>query len=764
MNASKGGHSAASKLIFGAVVVGIIGFLIFREPSKMTTKPPGKNGKNSVTARGSSKLWFGIRAKKGPTDVVTGKARGVRVLNVVNGSPADSCGLASGDLILEFAGKGMNSPRDLAKLMDGVGADKGVTVKVRRGDRILFLAVKLESGGSKQILKNTVARALTFLADEQRDDGAFNHFHLRDQASPAVTALVTWALAVSVPEDADAASVEKDGLEAGIRAIKDWIKEDGALDTSNWDIGHRSYGNACAILALSAHDATGNQPEIQQLTRFLLANQVEEKHGYDPVDWRYGGFPYYESMESSQLRTDVSTLAFVVQALSAAKVDPSHPVWRRIGLWLDETQNYALLGETAAIRKKEAPFRDGGFAFSPRNSKAESPPEEVAKLRIFPSYGSATADGLRTLILVDGSATHKRALAALQWLARNYGFEGNPGLPLDGPTPWGQALFHYYNHSLARALCDARVARIIVKVEDAPNKGDEIAHYWPAELIRELARRQLKDGSWKNRSPLMGEDDPIIATAFSLLALHAAGQTLELTDVVSLHKLPAPKAPVWKEEVLEAPHQDPIMRGLQIYKAKQCASCHKDAVKYNGPSLVGVADRFLEKFETPGAARTYMKKHLRNPKQYPGTRPWTGSEMFPYTERLLAGPELEDLVTFLLTRTGDRPVSKAVVPGEISINDPDVGGRLFTKHNCNSCHREPNGHAPSLKNVGVLYITKHGSKTAARSALVNHIRRPEKYKSIQKPRGNGPKMMPYNERILSKEELADIVAYLMRLK
>lgn len=758
-DANSNKNALISKVVFAVIVVSILAFLATREPNRDPVKdgPKNKDGKKTQPPRGSSKLWFGIRADKGPVDAVTQKAVGVLVLDVIEGSPASAAGLTPDDLILEFSGKKLSGPRELAKLMDAAGANKSIQVKVKRGDKLHFLKVRLESGGTQQILKNSVKLGAEFIAARQNSDGSFNHFHLTKERSPAVTALLTWALAVSVDRD-DEDSLARDALEEGITKLRSWIDDDGGIDTSGWDIGHRSYGTACAILAFSAHDPFANEQEIQQLTKFLLANQVDESHGYDPVDWRYGAFPYYESMESNQLRTDISTLSFVVQALDAAKVDQSHVVWRRIGLWLDETQNYALLGETEAIRKKERLFRDGGFAFSPRNSKVPSPPESLLNMNFYPSYGTATADGLRSLIIVDGSATHKRALAALQWLARNYGFGAVPKLPADGPTPWGEALFYYYTHSWAQALASAKVARII-KVDE--NK-DEVAHHWPAELVRELARRQRKDGSWKNSSPLMGEDNPMIATAFALLALNSTKQALALKDVVSIRALPVQEPPAWKDEVLEAPSQDPLLRGLQVYKAKACAACHKDGVAFKGPSLVGVADRFLKKFKKAPEARSYMKKHIRNAKEYPGTTPFKGEEMFAYSESALSGPELEDLVTFLLTRTGDRPVSKARVPGQTQVLDAELGARLFLKHNCATCHKEE-AHGPLLGGVGGRYIQAFGTENGARQALSKHIREPEKHPALRKARKSGPKMMAYTERSLSNEELADIVAYLMKL-
>jgi hypothetical protein len=47
-------------------------------------------------------------------------------------------------------------------------------------------------------------------------------------------------------------------------------------------------------------------------------------------------------------------------------------------------------------------------------------------------------------------------------------------------------------------------------------------HDWRKDLAEALVRRQQPDGSWKNPSFLMKEDDPLIATGLALRALVAA--------------------------------------------------------------------------------------------------------------------------------------------------------------------------------------------------------------------------------------------------
>lgn len=160
----------------------------------------------------------------------------------------------------------------------------------------------------------------------------------------------------------------------------------------------------------------------------------------------------------------------------------------------------------------------------------------------------------------------------------------------------------------------------------------------------------------------MHEDEPAIAASFALVALTAArdrllaggGSVLEATSA------PAP-APL---EVGDAalPPDDAVGRGAAVFAARACATCHQDGAAQNAPSLVGVGDRLLARLRTEERARDHLRAFLRDPRpeaallfvpeNYPAKMP-------PFPTAMLSAEDLEDLASFLLSRTGSRPVSAA---------------------------------------------------------------------------------------------------------
>jgi squalene-hopene/tetraprenyl-beta-curcumene cyclase len=75
----------------------------------------------------------------------------------------------------------------------------------------------------------------------------------------------------------------------------------------------------------------------------------------------------------------------------------------------------------------------------------------------------------------------------------------------------GESGLFYYYHTFAKAL-DALGQDVF---ED--DRGNR--HFWRAELIRELARRQRPDGSWLNENDRWLEGDPNLVTGYVLLTL-----------------------------------------------------------------------------------------------------------------------------------------------------------------------------------------------------------------------------------------------------
>ena len=52
-------------------------------------------------------------------------------------------------------------------------------------------------------------------------------------------------------------------------------------------------------------------------------------------------------------------------------------------------------------------------------------------------------------------------------------------------------------------------------------------HPWARDLAMELSHRQEPSGAWVNRNPRWLEDNPVLVTAYALLALSRCTQALE---------------------------------------------------------------------------------------------------------------------------------------------------------------------------------------------------------------------------------------------
>jgi squalene-hopene/tetraprenyl-beta-curcumene cyclase len=106
--------------------------------------------------------------------------------------------------------------------------------------------------------------------------------------------------------------------------------------------------------------------------------------------------------------------------------------------------------------------------------------------------------------------------AAWEWISKNWTLDENPGMAASGPDTAQQGLYYYY-HTLARALNEYDQPQIT----DAQGKS----HDWRLELIDKLASLQKPDGSWAGDKRWM-EDNPVLATAYAVLALQEAQEDM----------------------------------------------------------------------------------------------------------------------------------------------------------------------------------------------------------------------------------------------
>ena len=101
--------------------------------------------------------------------------------------------------------------------------------------------------------------------------------------------------------------------------------------------------------------------------------------------------------------------------------------------------------------------------------------------------------------------TDDRVQAVLKWVRNNYTVDENPGL--------GQKTLYYYYMVFAKAL-QAVGESVIVAARG-------VRHNWREELGRKLLSLQNPDGYWVNTDRAEMQDNKVLVTAFTMMAIEA---------------------------------------------------------------------------------------------------------------------------------------------------------------------------------------------------------------------------------------------------
>jgi S1-C subfamily serine protease len=100
---------------------------------------------------GAGLALAGSQAEKGG-DGPGAEGRGVLVAQVLPGSPAQQAGIARGDIILEVAGRPVDSPEQLRAAVAERKPGEALKLKVRHGDRVRSLAVTLADQDGRAVI------------------------------------------------------------------------------------------------------------------------------------------------------------------------------------------------------------------------------------------------------------------------------------------------------------------------------------------------------------------------------------------------------------------------------------------------------------------------------------------------------------------------------------------------------------------------------------------------------------------------------------
>lgn len=339
--------------------------------------------------------------------------------------------------------------------------------------------------------EEAIARSIDYLMSKQAEDGGWHsevYGGLRGGA--ATTCLVLYSLAYAPAEYVDPHHEQL--LKAG-DFLKLGLDEKGFASNPDGSPDYSNYASAMLLIANDRLDLELSKHQQQRLVNYLLAAQLDSEHGYDSDSPEFGGWDLMGWMEPPKetAGTNISVTRLVVEALVIySRQDDVREALRRAEDWLGGCST-----------------RDGGFCFHPRQShdgnKAgwyDDEREEAV------AYGTATADGLRILQVLNVQADDPRREGAIDWLTKNAKTKNKvPGFEEKvAESGWDQGLLWYYEFALSTTI------------NNFPSKTQA---YLAQSVVKRLVAEQNPEGFWENKSTRMREDDPLIATSFALIAL-----------------------------------------------------------------------------------------------------------------------------------------------------------------------------------------------------------------------------------------------------
>jgi squalene-hopene/tetraprenyl-beta-curcumene cyclase len=334
-----------------------------------------------------------------------------------------------------------------------------------------------------------ISRGLDWLVANQNPDGSWSNTNY-----PALTALPMMAFINS--DHPNKAKI----LAAATDFLLSCVQADGGIyidNTQRKGGGLSNYNTSISMMALyMLKDPALNQTILNART-FVAKGQLFGDTNFA------GGFGYDKNRNRDY--TDLLNTYYAVQAMSMTKgLEESRPNgqpqasvdWTGVRTYIEKMQNKPGTGEA----------NEGGFFYKPGQSKAGT--TNVNDKVVFRSYGSITYTGIMALLYSDVSRDDPRVISALDWASNNWSLDENPNMG-------NQGLFFFYN-ILSKTLNAANVNVITT--------ADKQQVTWRQQLAVKLVSAQKVEngkGYWLNDTGRYWENDKVLDTAYSLLALES---------------------------------------------------------------------------------------------------------------------------------------------------------------------------------------------------------------------------------------------------
>ena len=395
----------------------------------------------------------------------------------------------------------------------------------------------LDPDAKKAALK-AIDDGVQWLKSCQKEDGTWSL-----KQYPAITALAARAI---LQDPSRPAGRPDPAADKGLDYVASCARQDGGVYCQvppEKGGTQANYNTAACLLGLCAAHESRYEPLIKAARGYLIRTQHLDKDDF------YGGWGYDASRKEPH--ADMSNTGFAMQALSvtapsakeslsvceivanspkpreqapnpeeAAKpaeapttetpppeAVPDDPNWAAATAFLSHCQNLASAAEKdRAVSKR--PQDAGGFYYHPHGSMAGGEMDDDGR-QIWHSYGNATALGLECLLEAHVDRNDPRVAATVNWHRSNYNLEEHPG-------GMGKQGLYFFYHTLARALA--------MYGEEPLKRADKPAADWRRGLIEKIVSLQRTDPQtglkyWVNDEGRWMENDPVLVTAYSVLAL-----------------------------------------------------------------------------------------------------------------------------------------------------------------------------------------------------------------------------------------------------
>ena len=345
----------------------------------------------------------------------------------------------------------------------------------------------------RQEIRQAISRGNKWLVSQQKPVGNWD-----DPELPALTALALNAI-VSDP-GFDHSGRFPESVEKGYTWLLAQQKEDGGI----YNRGLSVYNTATSVTSLMAAGRKDFEPAVVKARKHLINNQWDIDREKETDNKNDGGIGY----GSHDDHTDLSNTYLAIEALALSKKvvedgnfgEQPDLDWDAAVTFLSRCQNLEKTNDQTWA--SDDAVNKGGFIYTPGESKGEGVklPDGRVALR---SCGTMSYAGLLSLVYAKLSAEDPRVVAVKEWLGSNYTLDENPGL--------GAAGLYYYYQVMSKALTAANVDQL--KLEDGTEAD------WRKDLASKLRANQREDGSWVNDNGRFMESNPVLVTAFTVLAL-----------------------------------------------------------------------------------------------------------------------------------------------------------------------------------------------------------------------------------------------------